>query len=95
MPGEATNEFTASTTAQFAGLKQLIGDITDLNAIENGYDLRVQGNPDVIRASVEELRNAIGCCTPLNFDLVEMSDGLHLRMTNAPEPGFVPVSNIN
>ena len=88
MPGEATTEFARSTSEQFDGLKQLIGDITDLNAIENGYDLRLQGDPKVIRARVEELRNAVGCCTPLNFDLVEASDGLHLRMTNAPADGI-------
>ena len=95
MSSEAAAESAALATAQFAGLKQLIGDITDLNAIENGYDLRVQGDPKVIRARVEELRNAVGCCTPLNFKLVEAPDGLHLHLTNAPETGFVPVSNIN
>jgi hypothetical protein len=95
MSSEAATESAALATAQFAGLRQLIGDITDLNAIENGYDLRVQGDPKVIRARVEELRNAVGCCTPLNFKLVEAPDGLHLHLTNVPETGFVPVSNIN
>ncbi len=95
MPGEATPEPTRSTSEQFDGLRQLIGDITDLNAIENGYDLRLQGEPTVIRARVEELRNAVGCCTPLNFDLVEAPDGMHLRMTNAPETTFISTADIN
>ncbi|MBI5565435.1 MAG: arsenite methyltransferase [Chloroflexi bacterium] len=95
MSDEATTESTVTTLAQFDDLKQLIGDITDLNAIENGYDLRLQGDPKVIRARVEELRNAIGCCTPLNFDVVEAADGAHVRITNAAETAFVSLSDIN
>jgi SAM-dependent methyltransferase len=95
MPGEVTVESAESTSAQFDGLKQLIGDITDLNAIENGYDLRLHGDPAVIRARVEELRSAVGCCTPLNFELVEAPDGAHLRMTNSPATAFVSVADIN
>ena len=95
MSGEATTESTRSTSEQFDGLRQLIGDITDLNAIENGYDLRLQGDPKVIRVRVEELRRAAGCCTPLNFELVEAPDGVHLRMTNAPVTAFVSAADIN
>jgi hypothetical protein len=80
---------------QFDGLQQLLGTVTDLNAIENGYDLRLQGDPKVIRARVEALRNAVGCCTPLNFELVEALDGLHLRMTNAPATAFISTADIN
>ena len=95
MSGEATTESTRSTSEQFDGLRQLIGDITDLNTIENGYDLRLQGDPKVIRAKVETLRNAVGCCTPLNFELIEAPDGAHLRMTNAPATVFVSAADIH
>ena len=69
--------------------------MTDLNAIENGYDLRLQGDRDVIRAKVQELRDAIGCCTPLNLELVEAADGAHLRLTNASTTAFISSADIN
>jgi arsenite methyltransferase len=95
MSSEVTLESTVSGLAQFDGLKQLIGDITDLNAIENGYDLRLQGDLKVIQARVEELRRAVGCCSPLNFELVEVHDGAHLRMTTSPATAFVSAADIN
>ncbi len=95
MSGEVTTESILSSSGQFDGLKQMIGDITDLNAIENGYDLRLQGDREVIRAKVQELRNAIGCCTPLNLELVEAADGMHLHLTNVPATAFVSVADIN
>jgi arsenite methyltransferase len=94
MSSEVTTEFTLPGVGQFDGLKQLIGTVTDLNAIEHGYDLRLQGDPNVIRARVEELRRAVGCCSPLNFELVETSDGLSLRVTNPPAGAFISASDI-
>jgi len=95
MPGEVTIELVESASAGFDGLKPLIGDITDLNAIEHGYDLRLHGDPQMIRARVDELRDAVGCCSPLKFELIEAADGLHLRVTNPPASAFVSIGNLS
>lgn len=95
MSSEVKIEDAMPAAAQFEGLQQLLGTVTDLNAIENGYDLRLQGDRDVIRAKVQELRDAIGCCTPLNLELVEAADGAHLRLTNASTTAFISSADIN
>jgi arsenite methyltransferase len=91
MSSDATLESTVPASAQFNMLKQLLGDVTGLDLIENGYDLRLQGDPSVIRAGVEELRRAI----PLNLELVEAADGTHVRITSVPETAFASLSSIN
>lgn len=95
MSSEAAMESALPASAQFDGLKQLIGHVTDMDAIENGYDLRLHGDPKVIRVKVEELRRAVGCCSPLNLDLIEAPDGTHLRLTTSPATAFVSAADIN
>lgn len=69
---------------QFASgkLDQLLSQIDALDTFDNGYDLRVQGDPTTIRAMVDELSAAVSCCSPLSFNVVEAVDGVHVRITN-------------
>ncbi len=76
------------------GLDDLIGRVTDMDSIENGYDLRLEGDLVEIRAKVAEVQHSAGCCSPLKFELIEAADGAHLRVMNAPETNFVSLSNI-
>jgi arsenite methyltransferase len=91
MSSDATLESTVPASVQFNMFKQLLGDVTSLDLIENGYDLQLRGDPSVIRAGVEELRHAI----PLNLELVEAADGTHIRITSVPETAFASLSSIN
>jgi arsenite methyltransferase len=61
---------------------QLLGQVDSLDAFDNGYDLRVQGDAAAIRAQIAELNAAASRCSPLSFDVVEATDGVHVRITN-------------
>jgi SAM-dependent methyltransferase len=63
-------------------LDQLLSQIDALDSFDNGYDLRVQGDPTAIRAMVDELSAAVSCCSPLSFNVVEAADGIHVRIVN-------------
>jgi SAM-dependent methyltransferase len=73
---------------------QLLGQVDALDAFDNGYDLRVKGDAATIRALVDELSAAASCCSPLSFDVIEASDGVHVRIVNtaAGQPGAAPAS---
>ncbi len=77
------------------GLEDLIGRVTDMDSIENGYDLRLEGDLAEIRAKVAEVQQSVGCCSPLKFELVEAADGAHLRVTNPPASAFVSIDSLN
>jgi hypothetical protein len=68
--------------AQPGKFDQLLGQVDSLDAFDNGYDLRVKGDAATIRALVDELSAAASCCSPLNFTVVEASDGVHVRIVN-------------
>jgi arsenite methyltransferase len=61
---------------------QLLSRIDSLDAFDNGYDLRVKGDAATIRSLVEELSAAASCCSPLSFNVVEATDGAHVRIVN-------------
>jgi SAM-dependent methyltransferase len=61
---------------------QLLGQVDSLDTFDNGYDLRVKGDIATIRVLVDELSAAASCCSPLSFNVVEASDGVHVRIVN-------------
>jgi arsenite methyltransferase len=73
----------------------LLGQIVSLDALADGYDVRVAGDPAEIRSRVEELAQAAGCCSPLKFSVIDAADGTHVRITNKPDAAFVALSGIN
>jgi SAM-dependent methyltransferase len=68
--------------AQAGKFDQLLGQVDSLDAFDNGYDLRVKGDVATIRALVDELSAAASCCSPLSFNVVEATDGVHVRIVN-------------
>jgi arsenite methyltransferase len=72
----------ASAQVQPGKFDQLLGQVDSLDTFDNGYDLRVKGDAATIRALVDELGAAAACCSPLSFNVVEASDGVHVRITN-------------
>lgn len=77
------------------GLDDLIGRVVDMDSIENGYDLRLEGDVAEIRAKVAELQRAAGCCSPLKFELIETAGAAHLHVTNPPDAAFVSIDSLN
>jgi SAM-dependent methyltransferase len=71
------------TQVQSGKFDQLLGQVDSLDAFDNGYDLRVKDDAATVRALVAELSAAASCCSPLQFDVVEASDGVHVRIINA------------
>ncbi len=61
---------------------QLLSQVDSLDAFDNGYDLRVKGDVATIRAQVAALGEAASCCSPLQFNVVEAADGVHVRIVN-------------
>jgi hypothetical protein len=61
----------------------LLSQVDSLDTFDNGYDLRVKGDAITIRALVDELSAAASCCSPLNFNVVEAADGVHVRIVNS------------
>jgi arsenite methyltransferase len=61
---------------------QLLSQVDSLDTFDNGYDLRVKGDAVTIRALVAELDAAASCCSPLSFNLIEATDGIHVRIVN-------------
>ena len=61
---------------------QLLSQVDALDTFDDGYDLRIKGDPATIRAQVEALSEAASCCSPLQFNVVEAADGLHVRIVN-------------
>jgi SAM-dependent methyltransferase len=86
-----------SLPIQFEGgrFEALLSQIDSLDALADGYDVRVQGDPAEIRAQVDELAQAVSCCSPLTFSVIDAADGTHVRITSTPESGFVSLSSIN
>ncbi len=82
---------------KFAGgrFDALLSQIVSLDTFADGYDVRVSGDSAEIRAQVEELAQAVGCCSPLKFSVIDAADGTHVRITSAPDTAFVSLSNIN
>ena len=74
---------------------QLLGQVDALDTFENGYDLRVKGDPAAIRALVDELSAAASCCSPLSFNVLEAPDGVHVRIINtaASQPSATQASS--
>ena len=70
--------------AETGRFNQLLSQVDAMDTLDHGYDLRVKGDPAVIRALVDELSAAASCCSPLNFNVVEAADGVHVRVTNIP-----------
>ena len=66
-------------TGQF---DQLLSQVDALDTFDDGYDLRVKGDPAAIRAQVEALSVVASCCSPLQFNVVEAADGVHVRIVN-------------
>lgn len=90
LSGQPIGDLTADGRAapiQFeAGrLNALLSHIESLDALADGYDVRVAGDPAAIRALVEELAQAVGCCSPLKFSVIDATDGTHVRITSATE----------
>jgi SAM-dependent methyltransferase len=73
---------------------QLLGQVDSLDAFDNGYDLRVNGDAATIRSLFDELSAAASCCSPLSFNVVEASDGVHVRIvsTAASQPAVKQAS---
>ncbi len=73
---------------------QLLSQVDALDTFDNGYDLRVKGDAATIRALVDELNAAVSCCSPLSFNVVEASDGVHVRIINnaASQPAATQAS---
>ncbi|MBP7687560.1 MAG: arsenite methyltransferase [Thermoflexales bacterium] len=82
---------------QFAGgrFDALLSQIVSLDTFADGYDVRVSGDSAEIRAQADELAQAVGCCSPLKFSVIDAADGTHVRITSAPDTAFVSLSNIN
>ncbi len=72
-------EAAQSTPGKF---DQLLSQVDALDTFDNGYDLRVKGDAASIRPLVDELSAAASCCSPLSFNVVEASDGVHVRIVN-------------
>ena len=72
----------AQTQVEPGKFDQLLSQVDALDAFDNGYDLRVKGDAAAIRALVDELSAAASCCTPLQFNVVEAADGVHVRIVN-------------
>jgi hypothetical protein len=70
------------TQPAIGGFDQLLSQIDSLDTFDNGYDLRVKGDVAAIRALVDELSAAASCCSPLQFNVVEAADGVHVRIVN-------------
>jgi SAM-dependent methyltransferase len=73
----------------------LLSQIVSLDALADGYDVRVTGDAAEIRSQVEELAQAVGCCSPLKFSVIDAADGTHVRIISAPDTAFVSLSSIN
>ncbi len=73
---------------------QLLGQVDSFDTFDNGYDLRLKGDAATIRALVAELCAAASCCSPLSFDVVEATDGVHVRIANtaASQPAAAKAS---
>jgi hypothetical protein len=72
---------------------QLLSQVDALDTFDNGYDLRVKGDAVTIRALIDELSAAASCCSPLSFNVVEASDGIHVRIINtAAQPATTPAA---
>ena len=95
MPGETKVEIAGANALQFEGLDDLIGRVVNLDSIENGYDLRLEGDIAEIRAKVAQVQQSVGCCSPLKFELIETTDGAHLHVTNPPASAFVSLDRLN
>lgn len=95
MPGETEVELAGVSAFKIDGLDDLIGRVVNLDSIENGYDLRLEGDLVEIRAKVAEVQRAARCCSPLKFELIEAADGAHLRVTNPPASAFVSIDSLN
>lgn len=67
--------------AQPGRFDQLLSQVDSLDTFDNGYDLRVKGDAATIRALVAEL-SAAASRSPLNFNVVEAADGVHVRIVN-------------
>lgn len=95
MPGETKVEIAGASALQIEGLDDLIGRVVNLDSIENGYDLRLEGDIAEIRAKVAQVQQSVGCCSPLKFELIETADGAHLHVTNPPASAFVSLDSLN
>ncbi len=61
---------------------QLLSRVEALDTFDNGYDLRVTGDVATIHALVDELSAAVSCCSPLSFNVIDATDGVHVRIVN-------------
>lgn len=95
MPGRTTVELASAAALKIDGLDDLIGRVADMDSIENGYDLRLEGDLAEIRAKVAQVQQSVGCCSPLKFELIEAADGAHLHVTNPPASAFVSIDSLN
>jgi SAM-dependent methyltransferase len=68
--------------AQAGQFDQLLSQVDSLDTFDNGYDLRIKGDVATIRALVDQLSAAASCCSPLSFNVLEASDGVHVRIVN-------------
>ncbi len=80
--------------AQSGRFDQLLSQVDALDTFDNGYDLRVKGDAAEIRALVDELSAAASCCSPLSFNVLEATDGVHVRIVNtaASQPSATQAS---
>ena len=59
--------------------------VAKVNAIDDGYELQLTGDPIETRALAETfIRQEATCCSFLHFDLAETAEGLRLRLTGSP-----------
>jgi SAM-dependent methyltransferase len=94
--GDLTTDSRAAPIQFEAGrFDALLSQVVAMDALADGYEVRVAGDPTEIRPLVEELAQAVGCCSPLKFSVIDAADGTHVRITNKPETAFVALSSIN
>ena len=77
------------------GFAALLSQIVSLDTFADGYDVRVTGDSAEIRSQVEELAQAVGCCSPLKFSVIDAADGTHVRITSAPATAFVALPSLH
>jgi arsenite methyltransferase len=75
-------------------LDRMLSHVVEMQSLDDGYDFRVAGDPAEIRSVVEAIRAQISCCSPLQVNLVEASDGAHVRITAEAASQVIAVSDI-
>lgn len=64
-----------------SGAGGLLSRISNIAAVDDGYEIHLKGDPKETRAMAEAFlsREAV-CCSPLRFDIAETADGVRVRL---------------